>query len=132
MHARNSWALPPLSRWFESSVPPWEWADTPEQIHAIALVAAEGSYAGSLALLGGLVKMLASTSEMVLPSPRATLLTLLRLTTNALGMASLSCSLLLPAGAHDARVALTSVLAQTLTGLCAWRLLAWRSTLMPE
>jgi hypothetical protein len=46
-------------------------------------------------------------------SPRATLLTLLRLTTNPLGTSSPSQSLLLPAGAHDARVALTSVIVQT-------------------
>ena len=61
-----------------------------------------------------LVKVLASTSETVSSSPRTTLLTLLRLTTNALGTTSLSRSLLLLAGAHDARAALTSVLVQTL------------------
>jgi hypothetical protein len=66
------------------------------------------------ATLTPLVKVLASTSETVSSSPRATLLTLLRLTTNALGTTSLSRSLLLPAGAHDARAALTSVLVQTL------------------
>ena len=59
-------------------------------------------------------KVLASTIETMSSSPRATLLTLLRLTTNALGTSSLSRSLLLPAGAHDARAALTSVLVQTL------------------
>ena len=66
------------------------------------------------ATLTPFVKVLASTSETVSSSPRATLLTLLRLTTNALGTSSLSRSLLLPAGAHNAREALTSVLVQTL------------------
>ncbi|KAH9969699.1 PPPDE putative peptidase domain-containing protein [Russula dissimulans] len=57
------------------------------------------------------VKLLTSTSESVSSSPRATLLTLLRLTTNALGT-SLSRSLL--AADARARAALTSVLVQTL------------------
>ncbi|KAI0279227.1 PUL domain-containing protein [Russula aff. rugulosa BPL654] len=59
-----------------------------------------------------LVKVLTLNSESVSSSPRATLLTLLRLATNAIG-ASLSRSLLLP-GAQGARAALTSVLVQTL------------------
>ena len=59
-----------------------------------------------------LVKVLASNSESVSSSPRATLLTLLRLVTNALGT-SLSRSLL-PPKAQEARAALTSVLVQTL------------------
>ena len=53
------------------------------------------------ATLMPLVKLLASVSETVSSSPRATLLTLLRLITNALGTASLSRSLILPAGVHD-------------------------------
>ena len=61
-----------------------------------------------------LVKVLASNSESISSSPRATLLTLLRLTTNALGTPSLARSLLLPTGAQEARGALTSVLVQTL------------------
>jgi desumoylating isopeptidase 1 len=59
-----------------------------------------------------LVKVLTLNSESVSSSPRATLLTLLRLTTNAVG-ASLSRSLL-PPEAPEARAALTSVLVQTL------------------
>ena len=59
-----------------------------------------------------LVKVLALNSESVSSSPRATLLTLLRLVTNALG-GSLSRSLL-PPEAQEARAALTSVLVQTL------------------
>jgi hypothetical protein len=59
-----------------------------------------------------LVKVLTVNSESVSSSPRATLLTLLRLASNALG-ASLSRSLL-PPEAQKARAALTSVLVQTL------------------
>ena len=59
-----------------------------------------------------LVKVLTVSSESVSSSTRATLLTLLRLATNALG-ASLSRSLLAPE-AREARAALTSVLVQTL------------------
>jgi thiol-disulfide isomerase/thioredoxin len=59
-----------------------------------------------------LVKALTANSESVSTSPRATLLTLLRLTTNVLGT-SLTRSLLSP-GAQEARAALTSVLVQTL------------------
>jgi hypothetical protein len=65
------------------------------------------------ATLTPLVRVLASTSETVSSSPHATFLTLLRLTTNAFGTSSLFRLLLLPAGAHDARPALTSVLVQT-------------------
>ena len=67
-------------------------------------------------------QVLASNSKSISSSPRATLLTLPRLTANALDTPSLSRSLLLPAGAHDAREALTNVLVQTLLhqdGLCA-------------
>jgi hypothetical protein len=60
-----------------------------------------------------LVRVLAANSESVSSSPRATLLTLLRLTTNALST-PLSRSLLPAAGAQEARGALTSVLVQTL------------------
>ena len=60
-----------------------------------------------------LVKVLTANSESVPSSPRATLLTLLRLTANALGT-PLSRSLLPAAGAPEARGALTSVLVQTL------------------
>ena len=66
------------------------------------------------ATLTPLVKVLASNSESISSSPRATLLTLLRLTTNALGTPALARSLLLPAGAQEAREALTSLLVQTL------------------
>ncbi len=59
-----------------------------------------------------LIKVLTLNSESVSSSPRATLLTLLRLTTNALGT-SLSRSLLSPE-AQEGRTALTSVLVQTL------------------
>jgi hypothetical protein len=59
-----------------------------------------------------LVKALNANSESVSSSPRATLLTPLRLTTNALGT-PLSRSLL-SRGAQEARVSLTSVLVQTL------------------
>ena len=62
--------------------------------------------------LAPLVKVLTLNSESVSSSPRATLLTLLRLVTNALG-GSLSRSLL-PPEAQEARAALTSVLVQTL------------------
>ncbi len=66
------------------------------------------------ATLKPLVRVLTLNSESVSSSPRATLLTLLRLVTNALGT-SLSRSLL-PPGAQGARTALTltSVLVQTL------------------
>jgi desumoylating isopeptidase 1 len=57
-----------------------------------------------------LVKVLTANSELVSSSPRATLLTLLYLITNAVGT-PLSRSLLLAAGAPTA---LTSVLVQTL------------------
>ena len=50
-----------------------------------------------------LVKVLALNSESISSSPRATLLTLLRLTTNALGAPSLSRLLLLSGGAEEAR-----------------------------
>ena len=60
-----------------------------------------------------LVKVLAANSQSVPSSPRAMLLTLLRLTTNALST-PLSRSLLPAAGAPEARGALTSVLVQTL------------------
>jgi hypothetical protein len=60
-----------------------------------------------------LVKVLTANSESVSSSHRATLLTLLRLTTNALST-PLSRSLLPVAGAPEARGALTSVLVQTL------------------
>jgi len=63
------------------------------------------------ATLAPLVKVLTSTGESLLSSPRATVLTLLRLATNALGT-SLSRSLL--AADPRARAALTSVLVQTL------------------
>ena len=63
--------------------------------------------------LAPLVKVLTANSEPVSLSPRATLLTLLRLTTNALGT-PLCRSLLPAAGAPEARGALTSVLVQTL------------------
>ena len=63
------------------------------------------------ATLSPLVKVLTSTGESLLSSPRATVLTLLRLATNALGT-SLSRSLL--AADSRARAALTSVLVQTL------------------
>ena len=61
--------------------------------------------------LAPLVKVLSSTNESVSSSPRATLLTLLRLATNSLGT-SLSRSLL--ASDVRARVALTGVLVQAL------------------
>ncbi|KAH9179329.1 DUF862-domain-containing protein [Lactarius sanguifluus] len=61
--------------------------------------------------LAPLVQVLSSTNESVASSPRATLLTLLRLTTNCLGT-SLSRSLL--ASDDRARAALTGVLVQTL------------------
>lgn len=61
--------------------------------------------------LAPLVKVLTSTSESMSSSPRATLLTLLRLATNALGT-SLSRSLL--AADARARAALTNVLVQAL------------------
>lgn len=61
-----------------------------------------------------LVKVLTLYGESVSTSPRATLLTLLRLASNALGSSTLSRSLLVPAGAQEARAALTSVLVQTL------------------
>ena len=63
------------------------------------------------ATLAPLVKVLTSTSESLLSTPRATVLTLLRLATNAFGT-SLSRSLL--ATDLRARAALTSVLVQTL------------------
>lgn len=63
------------------------------------------------ATLAPLVQVLSSTNESVASSPRATLLTLLRLTTNGLGT-SLSRSLL--ASDDRARAALTGVLVQTL------------------
>jgi len=63
------------------------------------------------ATLAPLVKVLTSTSESMSSSPRATLLTLLRVVTNTLGT-SLSRSLL--AGDAAARSALTSMLVQTL------------------
>ena len=65
------------------------------------------------ATLTPLVKVPASDSESVSFWPCATLLTLLRLTTNALGKPSLARSLLLPAGAQDAQGSLTSALVQT-------------------
>jgi hypothetical protein len=61
--------------------------------------------------LAPLVQVLSSTNESVSSSPRATLLTLLRLTTNGLGT-SISRSLL--ASDVRARAALTGVLVQTL------------------
>lgn len=61
--------------------------------------------------LAPLVKVLSSTNESVATSPRATLLTLLRLATNGLGT-SISRSLL--ASDVRARAALTGVLVQTL------------------
>ncbi|KAI9443300.1 DUF862-domain-containing protein [Lactarius indigo] len=61
--------------------------------------------------LAPLVQVLSSTNESVTSSPRATLLTLLRLATNGLGT-SLSRSLL--ASDDRARAALTGVLVQTL------------------
>ena len=63
------------------------------------------------ATLTPLVKLLTSASESMSSSPRATLLTLLRLATNALGT-PISRSLL--AGQARARAVLTSVLVQTL------------------
>ena len=68
----------------------------------------------SQATLTPLVKVLASNCESISSSSRATLLTLLRLTTNALGTPLLARSLLLPTGAQEARGALTGVLVQTL------------------
>ena len=68
----------------------------------------------SQATLTPLIKVLASNSESISSSPRATLLALLRLTTNALGTPSLARSLLLSTGTQEARGALTSVLVQTL------------------
>jgi hypothetical protein len=61
--------------------------------------------------LAPLVKLMTSTGESMSSSPRATLLTLLRLATNALGT-SLARSLL--AADATARAALTNVLVQTL------------------
>ena len=66
------------------------------------------------ATLTPLVKVLASNGESISSSPRATLLTLLRMTTNALGTPSLARSLLLSTRAQEARGVLTSVLVQTL------------------
>ncbi|KAI0248568.1 PPPDE putative peptidase domain-containing protein [Lactifluus subvellereus] len=66
------------------------------------------------ASLAPLIQVLTSTNESLSSSPRATLLTLLRLSTNALGSSSLSRSLLAGGGDVRARAALTGVLINTL------------------
>ena len=77
------------------------------------------------ATLTPLVKVLASNSEAISPSPRATLLTLLCLTTNALGTPSLARSLLLSTGPQEARGALTSVLVRVAAASLAFNVGAW-------
>jgi hypothetical protein len=64
--------------------------------------------------LAPLVKVLTSTSASLSSSPRATLLTLLRLATNALGTSSPGFTRSLLAADASARAALTGVLVQTL------------------